>query len=414
MSLFTYNNVCIPYANNAQCLQESVFDESGTDWMLTRFDISITGVLNAKYLNIIAPALDGKTTSPADIMYYIRSQLLKPRRTMSYVFEGRELIPVGPGGAPIDAKNGPQPQHCLITQLTNTTFLISYRVIGHYWENNGDINSAAPTICPNEASNPVISNRWEETIELDDCQYTTRTRNGKFIIRSDNVQGQIADRFSPQMAIPAVPAGFNRISSRRTVSADGLGISYTIVDKEVFKQPPDPAFTAEGEYIESTTRYGAQRWGEVRVRLKGSKNTSQSKLIEVGLSVCAKKLFINGAQVNENLDGFAMLEFSSIKTNMYRNEVDVSMKALMAVNTKQGGEGKRVYGVPGYRFGVMTFTPLSDGVNYTPPYTNRGTAKWLLQAASYFNPNDVNNKLVGQQMSQGAQVGQEGVQLEGV
>lgn len=128
MSVLSYNGVYLPYSFTTGFRQEAVYDDmSGTDWILTRFDIQIQCVVNADYATQLAPELVGiQTRSAADVMNIIRSRLLKPRKRLSFKFNGVELIPqpqegIGSPGD-VDARNGPQPQSCILIELTNTAF----------------------------------------------------------------------------------------------------------------------------------------------------------------------------------------------------------------------------------------------------------------------------------------------------
>src|SRR5690606_15107838 len=115
----------------------------------------------------------------------------------------------------------------------------------------------------------------KEIIEIDDRNYSRRTREGKYRIRSDNFQGQIADQFRRDLAVVSIPNGFLRKSAKYTQTPDGLGLEYHIVDEEVYKPPPAPAFKAQGSYTEEVTRGGVNRYCEVNVRLEGDKITDQ-------------------------------------------------------------------------------------------------------------------------------------------
>ena len=141
MSQVSYNGVTIPFPFSTELTQEAVYDEvGGTDWFCTKFDVKTQGILNANYLNQIAPdlALGGSpATNPADLMSVIRTRLLQPRKTLTVLCNGVHLIPGDTGGpGTVDIMNGPKPQSCVITQLTNVSFLITYHIIAHYWECN--------------------------------------------------------------------------------------------------------------------------------------------------------------------------------------------------------------------------------------------------------------------------------------
>ena len=416
MSLIKYNGVTLPFALITSFRQEAVGDDQGnTDWCYTKFDVQIQTLINAEYIELLDPLLAGlkANTSPAELMVHVRTKLLQRRRPLSMTFNGFELIPQPQDGlsGTVDAKNGPIPVFCEISKLTNTTFLCNYRIVAHYWEKNTD-----PPI-KNEQGNNVLFNRWSETIAIDYTNYSTRTRTGKFVIRSDNPQGKIADEIRTQLAVVGVPAGFLRESASYTVSPDGLGINYTIVDREVFKKPPAPAFKASGEYREEALKNGAMRYASVRVRLEGSKDTSQTNLINVAVAIATTKLGIRGAELNrgdkeaaqgavaraafrlggavgaseaprvktEKRGRFGIIESASVSHSLYTNDVEVNMRAMYTPG-KYTLSKKRLNVIAAFA-GMNTDVPYSPpNSTYAPNYYARGTASFLLQAAGYYDP----------------------------
>ena len=418
MSVVTYNNVSLPYCFITNLRQEVVYDdEGGVDWFCTKFDVEVQSVLNSNYLSLIAPSLVGTTTNPVDIMNVIRSSLLKPRRSLSITFNGVQLIPAQTAGSGlVDVRNGPKPQSCIITQLTNTTFLVTYRIVAHYWENN-NLTGSSPAVS-NQSGNNVLYNRWTETVDIDKQNYTRRTREGKFVIRSDNASGVIADQLRNQMAVVGVPQGFLRESASYTVSPDGLAIQYRIVDKEQFKMPPSPAFEPNGEYIETSTYKGVHRYAECRVALKGDKVTNQSDLIEKAVQVASSKLAIANSDAPGTTD-IALLERAVVRVNMYDNEVECVMRAMLkpaggSSGSEMTGDGRKD-GVWGFRYDGMAITPFSEQPIAPPNYLNRGTASLLLQAAAYWDPSLGGTQLdpVGGQNTTGLPPGTAGVTQEG-
>ena len=410
MSIATYNSVQLPYAHITQFEQKVMYDEEGhTDWYVTQFDIRIQTVINVDYLASLAPSLLGNVSAsnPAAVMVAIRKALLTPRKQLSLKFNGIELIPqistTSPGNTTttiktsVDAQNGPQPQACTFHMMTNTTFLLTWHVIAKYWEH-------LPNNLPNDANvagNVVLYNRWMEAVDLDELQMTTRIRQGKIVIRSDNYKGIVADQARTAMATTGVPSGFLRQSSRYQVDPSGLALQYTIVDKEVFKMPPGPAYTATGMYREYFTHTGAQRHGMVDVTLRASKLTSQATLISSAIRVASGKLFLGAtSQANGAIgfNGIAVLENFDVRCWMYENAVQVILQGRFKSQT-DGIDGVGISPtlpiVPGSdvytslvtrpapnsgTFVIKNITPV------VPAYAPYGTAGYLLQAAAYFDP----------------------------
>lgn len=476
MSIVSYNGIILPYANTTSFKQEAVMDDvSGTDWCYTKYDIQIQCVINTQYLPTIIPVYQdipagpGVTNfdNPAKIMVYVRNQLLKPRKHLSMRFNNTELIPQSfdfnaPADADglqpllrgtVDAKNGPLPQSCVYNQLTNTTFLLTYHIIANYWETGtvtGNANQLNPppgggifTPPVEQTGNCVLFNRWSETMDIDNANYTTRTRDGKFVIRSDNDSGIIADQLRSQMAVVGVPPGFVRNSSKYTVDPSGLGISYTIIDREVYRLPPYPAFEAQGEYTETVGMLGIYpRFAEVHLVLKGGGNTatSQGRLLQAALDICTAKLKANGAPIN-NIGGninhqgeidesqaASFLTDGSIKVSMYENKVEVFMRAMkiLAYSTAPFDQipPNRIDGISfpeGINIKAMTNTPAdpwppnqgSTNNPGQPNYKDYGNAGRILHAAAYYDPalrNAFLNKSAGQniQVPQGNEPGEGG------
>lgn len=414
MSQLTYAGVVLPYPFNTSFVQEPVFDEmSNTDWCLTKYEISLQCVISSSYLIMMASNLVGTTNNPAEIMASLRTQLNKPRRALSFSFNGKELLPrlIGPGT--VDAKNGPQVKACNYVNMTNNTFLLNFAITAYYWENRGQSNtSVVPLVgAAARAGNNVIWNRWSEWVDIDNANYSTLTREGKYIIRSDNMDGVEADDVRSNMAVVGVIDGFLRRSSYYKQSPDGLGIEYRVVDEEVFKLPPNPAFEAKGQYVESTTKLGAMRWGAAKVWLKGDKATRQEDLVKLAIAVVARKLIINGAALDVVTRGFALLEQCVFTVDMYKNEVECYMKCMMKPNTQDATN--RFEGVAGVNLTQLVNTPGSSTAT-KPLYLNRGTAGYVLQAAAYYDPSLQGTALnpVTGQMTAGLPVGEAGTKRE--
>lgn len=461
MSILTYNGIALPYGYTSSFRQEAVYDEMGnTDRILTKFDIQVSAVLNLQWIQFIVPTITAAqaANNAGLIMRAIRQNLMEPRRALAFNINGVDLIPnTTAGSGLVDSYNGPKPQSCDITQLNNVTFLINYHIIAHYVENN-TVNTAT-LVATNLPGNVVLYNRWTETIEIDNCMMSRRTRNGKFMIRSDNNQGLIADMVRSQMAVVGVPTGFLRERSEYTQSADGLSIQYNVTDKEAYKLPPSPAFEADGEYSEEIVN-GAIRRATQRIRLKGAnKNISpQNKLIAVAIHIVAKKLQLGNA---------ALAEHQRLTVGSFENWVEFSCTARMnntkgvvyalaagaiggAANAIANGTGNVLSTLAGGAGGgfagsidkdggsaaflkndgfskFATMIPLVDDNVTRPAYLDRGSAGLLLQAAKYYDPalqgtqlgpGDVvadTNPLTGNlksQLNNGVRIGQAGVILE--
>lgn len=397
MSVFSYNGVTLAYPHIFDFRHVPVRDPDGdTDWYLERYDIKVQTLVNLDYLPTIAPDLVGVSANAAEIMQAIKYRLELPRRQLSVTFNGAEYIPVrqAENRGYVDASNGPKPQLCQVFALTNTSFLVNYHIIAHYWQNNTTPRSGDSIVNVNNVGNNVLYNRWTESVDIDAQQFTTRTREGRYAIRSDNVDGKTADELRSNMAVVSVPTGFLRKSSSYKISEDGLTIQYRVVDEEQWKMPPDPAFEADGYYFERAIRFFSNRIGECRVKLKGDSVTPQVELIRKAIYIVSNKLGARSLTLPKPPDGirsgWSYVDDAGLKIELYKNEVEFYMRCLAAVNTE------RYYGLAAF-YKIDTDTPLSStgDIEYIPTYFDRGTAGFLLQAAAYYDPNLQNTLLAG-------------------
>ncbi len=428
MSLVSYNGITLPYSHITQFAQDAVYDDMGhTDWIKSRFDIIIQTVITLDYLVVIGQGLIGPTgiNTPANLMKAIRFALMQSRKSLSVKFGGEELIPQIQQGnqGTVDAANGPQPKSCVFTMMTNTTFMLTYRIMAEYWENLAGIN---PSTDPNLAGNPVLYNRWTESVDIDNVLFSTRTRDGKFIIRSDNYIGGTVDFFRPQMAVCGTVPGFLRVSQKYEVDPSGLGLKYHIVDKEVFKLPPTPAYEAKGTYTEFFTNVGAMRHGHIDLILKSAKNVPQINLLTAAVKVAAGKMFRAGTDSSGVAQGIAILEDYKVSIQMYSNEVRVVLQGKFLstgnVLSSLAGVSNTICFIPGTDASIpytyIAIRPNSRSINtityepaIQPNYTPRGTAGLLLQAAAYYDPSLTTTaiNLGTSQLDAGVQPGQAGL-----
>ena len=398
MSVVSYNGVTFPYAQITGFDQQGIGDDlSDTDLTYTKFDVEVQSVVHYSYLSLIAPDLVGRTESPADIMEIIRQRLMERRRPFSIKLGGRELLPKAQEGLTgyVDARNGPIPRSCRLLDLTNESFLFIWRVEAHYWENN-EAATGDPLTINNKVGNNVLSNRWAESVEIDQSQYSTRTREGVVVIRSDNVEGRVADQVRGLMAVVGVANKCVRERSSYRVDPSGLKLQYTITDREVAELPPFGAFEAEGNYYESIGRMGVPRHGEVYVRLTGDANVDRTALLNLAILIGMTRIRLrsNGIAVLQGGGvvggggttgvGFTnvIIEHARAGFEFYdKNIVEFRCRAQIPT-PPQGG---RKLGIAGF-VGMGTSTPLSTGSTHKLPYTDRGTAGLLLQAARYYDP----------------------------
>lgn len=385
-------------------------DPSGTDLEYTRIDLTVSCVVNPAYGSIIGVATNAQgvpyNSSAAGIMEEIRAKLMKPKQAFLASFAGINLLPgnVNANGN-VDARNGPIPQFCQIYTLTNSTFLVIWRVVAHYWENT----TTGIGGTKNNQGNSTISNRWEESVQLDARGYTTRTRRGRVVIRSDNATGAQADDtiIRQNMAAVAVPTGFLRESSEWTIDPTGLGVAYTVKDVEQYLMPPAPAYKADGSYSESVSLQGYASMAECRVNLIGNNTpaTAKNKLLTTALDVAFTQCGLNIVGV-----GKPIIQNLVCRTPLYDNGVDVVVRVLKFPGTKDSDALARFKAAVGPNQSRFVQPPLGSNPGPQPPYTLRGTANAFARAAAYFDPSLVNTIVDATgQFTNGSPVGTAGI-----
>ncbi len=393
MTVLAYNGVTLPYSNVVDFKQEAVYDDlGGVDRILTRFDIQAQALVNKEYLSFLLPeVLQSANWTPADIVKVARIELLKPRRTLSVKFNGRELIPTPQrsniGKGTTDARNGPLPQACVIIDMPNETFLIQYHIIAHYWENiNADSQLQFEVVDGqlrpkqiNENAGPVLYNRWSESVHIDDRNFTVKSREGKFMIRSDNTGGITPDELRSATAVLSIAPNFVRQSAHYTISPDGLAIQYRIVDRQVYVMPPVPAFRARGQYSESSPVGAEVRYAFCRVTLEGGPDVDRAKLLEAAVGM---------AGTNVVQTHIATIEYAESGVEMFENVAWCEIKAqLNAFKKTKGGISLTEF---------IARTPEEIPLTTTPPVMDYGSiyGSILLQAAAYNDPSILKNSLI--------------------
>lgn len=416
MALVSYNGIRLPYPLHSQFRSQSVYDESGTDRTYTQIYANVQCLINTDMISVISDELSS-TADIIQIMRVVRFKLMQQRKALSVMIGSRDLVPNAAGVVgTVDAKNGPQVKNVTINQLTDKSFIVNFEVEGNYWENYRSQSGAELGV--NRKGNTVISNRWSDSQEIDAGKYTRRVREGKVVIRSDNAEGLTADQIRSDFAVFGITDGFVRKRASYRVHPDGLSMTYTLEDQEVWLMPPPPAYEANGYYTESTTLNGGLRWGEVQLTLKGAKDVPKAELIRVALVTMMQKLQFANSVVNRGADQngklrirmnpLGILSSSYIRTSLWENDVTVSARFMFDPNGRQSIEGVGTVDTRTIALPPQT----SIGVS-RPSFTDRGTCGLVLRAAIYFDPS-LQQKINGTigNMSPGLMPGRAGVTKE--
>jgi hypothetical protein len=391
---------------------QSVYeDESRTDQILTRFDIKVQCVISDDSLDLLSQELNTDPlvralphVSPADIVSAVQAKLMTPRKALSFQFSGVEFIPGKAGVAgTVDAWNGPKPQGFTPIRMEPGSWILMYHIVAHYRVRLERSLASGAIAYTNLPGNVALYNRWRDRVDIDDRQYTRRTRSGKFMIRSDNKEGFVADQVRTLMAQVGVPEGFLRHRSSYTVSPDGLSLQYEIEDKEAWMMPPKGAYRAQGNYREESTTGDGKRIGTCRVTLWGRKGPvggavpggdgdySYGGLISTACALVVAKLDAQGANFLADLK---LRQFAGValgrgeRATMLSAEIDVGMwdnTVTFTMRVLYPTAGRTVRGMA-----ILNphtpWTPASTGTTPKVPYTDRGSAGMMLHAAAYYDP----------------------------
>lgn len=418
MSYVTYNGVALPYPLHSSFSMDTVYDDSGTDWMYTKISAMVQCLISADYISVVDPNM----TAGIDVIQMgrvIRAKLLQPRRKLSISIGTRNLVPQEADvTGTVDARNGPTPRSCTITQMTDLSFLVTFHVEANYWENYPSQAAAEGGI--NRKGNTVISNRWSDSQEIDAGKYSHRIREGKVVIRSDNAEGLTVDDIRQDFAVFGLADGFVRKRASFRIHPDGLSMTYRLDDQEPWIMPPPPAYEADGYYTESTTNNGALRWGECQVTLKGAKDVPKGELLRRALVVMMDKLETANSNVVvargqrgevrkvRIFHPLGILASSIIRTALYENNVTVSARFMLDPNGKVS-----IQGVGTIDANTLASKPFGSEGAPAPSFTTRGTAGLALKAAQYFIPS-LQQKIdqTKGMLSEGTKVGTAGVNKE--
>ncbi len=308
MSVLTYNDVELPYVRTKGIDYELVMDESGIDPLWTKISVHVESLLNRSVIGM-HPALWVSLNAPS---------LNTPRKPLKFEVNSETLLESSEGQ---DVHNGPIPKGLKIQEIvSDESMLVSYAVETYQHLCEGGGRNAS-----------IISHRWRETITYDERAFATWTRQGKVVFKG----GIVPDNYRKEF-YPDIQRGCKRVKAEFTIAEDGQSYGYTIVDQEKYLLPPQGAFKASGEYIESAANL-AERIGECRVRLEGSKTSSKPALIALAVTICLDKLKPAGRII------YPMA--AAIKEDLYDNVVECSVKARWGAANQDVVQGLALAGL---------------------------------------------------------------------
>jgi hypothetical protein len=330
--------------------------EDRQDVLFTKIVFDMAGIISAP----IPPALLGETatTTLARLAHYFEQK----RKAFQYSVGGQPLVTWA--GGP-DCANGPHPSGVKVRRVHGSeVYHIEFRI---------EVNICT---CPQDPRQPWVAHRWTEDVTLDDTARTTKTRRGRITTRGDM---RVSADEVRGLVVPPIDEGFTREESRYLLQSDGLALDYSYRDREQYVMPPGPAWKASGTYTESTPT-AAQRFGEVRVTLRGNTQTDKDDLMRVAVSVAWSKL---AGQVFFGDPKDMVIAIGALQEDLYEPEVSVVVRARLKPLTGRIGKVP----VDLSRFNLFPFGSDPNKDRITPPDPgDRGTAGLELVAQVLNDP----------------------------
>ncbi len=302
---------------------EPEYDPSGTDMLWTKYTIRVRGfVANSSSR---APGV-GDPVASAVTLQSIQARLSAPRKAMSYSIGATTMVS-NPAG--LDAKLGPEPLPVVVTQPNSGSFLVECGCVVRVVDCN-------ITACPEGSAlllNPVVSLRWTQTETFDQNWYSRLVTSGKLIVRSDLRQS--ADLGRP-LCTPALLNDYQRVSSKYTLSPNGLELDFMFEDQEADRLPPFGCTKAKGTYTVTSERPGVTRVGTVRLELEGPKGTDRKILLLRALQMAYSKLRSDGYLTDPDGKPTPPIIWLTVTEDLFTPRVEIIMNALMSLITKSG------------------------------------------------------------------------------
>lgn len=316
-----YNCIQIRNCNTTRFEQVTLYDDSHTDQVGTKYTISVIGYIhydpNAR-ITVLAHQQPAPT-SAADLWSDIRNALMVPRAGFSYFVGTKEpanngecilavmppvpgdinLFVMGPIEGPFsivgaknlrDTQSGPRPISCEIQQITgNTVFRVQYTIELHVADCDNITN-------PNESG--VLSNRWSMSDSIDDNLMTTRRLKGRLMLANSTFNAHAFRNF----VVPRLQRGMRRQHMNFEVTSDSLHLNYEVVDKEIAFSAPYPATRWHVVYTESA-QHGDNSAGmcanaSLIVELEGHRDVKRKLLLTLAATIVDARLNIAGAPNN--------------------------------------------------------------------------------------------------------------------
>ncbi|MFO0948095.1 MAG: hypothetical protein U1D30_19605 [Planctomycetota bacterium] len=265
MSTVVYNDVELKLVKTKRFEQTPQYDDTGIDYLIT--DSSSTSCI------FNADAMTGNGATPTQIMTSVRGSLLEARRTFLFKVGDETLLNVS---VP-DAKGGPYPQNCDITQINGTKTFLSIGALRHV------LGCARAVLRQKNTGRAIQSVDADANVQrtlLCDAHHQRQSYRDAV----GDIKPRPLDAFR-HLGMPSLPRGWRRRSCQFAISQDGLSLNYNIEDEELTTVPKLPATAISGRYSEITSSMATQHFAEVSVDVSGPPNASKKDLVGIASEV---------------------------------------------------------------------------------------------------------------------------------
>jgi hypothetical protein len=369
-TLVIYNNVQIHHCLTKRFEQETVYDDSGTDYLYTRFRVQVVGYVHANLQASVTAnvgvrtdvasvdtsgAYAAMTKHPGDYVdgaaqnfNVVRTKLATPRQAFQMKVDvdeqgsggtvllsaeavaaakKKEIFVAGDTVAAKDVDNGPKPKLMAISHLVaDNIFRVEWEV--EVCKVECSVDGAASTA--NKTG--ILSNRWSMTDEIDNNFYTTRTIQGRLRV----VTAHINPHSFRGWVVPPLNNYFRRERMSFTATADGLNLDYTIVDREVAYAAPPPATKWRFEITENMM-LGRIAQTVIDLRMSCPRTTDKTVLYKVAAQIIENKGF--KMQLGNAKDKATVIVREASFTDIYGDEENsIAAHAVL----EHAGDGKLI------------------------------------------------------------------------
>ncbi len=305
MAVLTYGAVALQVLKTHHIGSEDVYDDTGLDYLWTRYTFDVTGLVN-----LAATAFRANDGDPVPVaspgvapfltIQNIRDTLSLPRQPLTYADETGNVMVQSPPAAPVgqnafvpggglgvnlvpgvtmdcDCDGGPRPLRPVeVLSVHGAGHSVIVRFAVSTTVNDSIMWAAIGGLSTPGAAAPkppvVLSNRWSTSERLDEAAFSTRTYTGRAVFRADilrdltihppdgaQVRLAVPDDFRSYWGNFNIPPGFQRRQVFVEQEPDGFAVRYRVVDVQLPVTLTDQrAYKLEAVYSSGVSRPGEE------------------------------------------------------------------------------------------------------------------------------------------------------------